>query len=587
MKKLLLVIFTFLCVIFWYTFAQSSGTSIVTGETITSSITENSGNQYQTAKTEIISILPSNLWIDVEWLFQKFESIASDTTQTGDIQQDKRKESLQDIINLIIQNLATGEETQVNQVAILDMDNIIIPNVCKIATSYDITSELCNNSISNTETGYNLYYIVLVSIIIAIFCGSWLLRYRTTRKAKRGNIFLAIIWIIIISLVVFFIYNGDIIIDFERIGLAIWWIVGLFIWLIIRKYLLTKKIKWGEEQKQKFLNMINSSKEALEKQEYEKALNICNEAIKIYENIWIPNYDKEEFYVKILEYQKSLQKTLSLLNKSLTLDKKDKDSFINVWETLFFLWRNEEAIKTYKEAIELYKEDKNLYAALWGHLVNIWKYEEGLKILKEAIKRDSSFKDAYFNVGVALNKLWRNEEAIKMYDTVIWIDKYYISAYINKWGTLSELWRNEEALETYNEAIRSNKYNGTIYFNKWVILSNLWRNEDALQTYNEALKISPFDKKIYLNKWIILWKLKKNKEALECFDYLITKIDPSYSVALYAKACLYSLMNKNQEAIKSLNIAIQMDITWKEKAKTDEDFENIRNLSEFKKIIWE
>lgn len=104
------------------------------------------GSQYDQAKAELLSILPSNLAIDVAGLFKEFESVTSDTTQTNASQQDKRKQVLQEIIDLIKKNLAVaGQAVQENQVDPLDMDTIIMPNMCKILSFYTIVSSLCPN----------------------------------------------------------------------------------------------------------------------------------------------------------------------------------------------------------------------------------------------------------------------------------------------------------------------------------------------------------------------------------------------------------------------------------------------------------
>ncbi len=105
------------------------------------------GNEYQQAKAEILSILPNNLAVDVEWLFNEFESVVSDTTQVNASQQDKRKQVLQDIINMIKKNLAPEwQEIKTNQVDSLDMKTIILPNMCKILAFYSIVSDACPNN---------------------------------------------------------------------------------------------------------------------------------------------------------------------------------------------------------------------------------------------------------------------------------------------------------------------------------------------------------------------------------------------------------------------------------------------------------
>lgn len=115
------------------------------------------GNVYQQSKAEILSILPSNLAVDVAWLFKEFESVVSDTAQADASQQDKRKQVLQEIINLISKNIApVGQTPQANQIESLDMTNIIMPNMCNILAFYSIISETCPNDnvkiVANADT---------------------------------------------------------------------------------------------------------------------------------------------------------------------------------------------------------------------------------------------------------------------------------------------------------------------------------------------------------------------------------------------------------------------------------------------------
>jgi hypothetical protein len=110
------------------------------------------GNAYQMAKAEILSILPSNLAVDVNALFNDFETAVSQSSTNSE--QDKRKAVLQNIVDVISKNLApAGSTIQENQVDPLDMDTIIIPNICKIVAFYNLVSTLCpNNDVKIVET---------------------------------------------------------------------------------------------------------------------------------------------------------------------------------------------------------------------------------------------------------------------------------------------------------------------------------------------------------------------------------------------------------------------------------------------------
>lgn len=78
-------------------------------------------------------------------MFKEFESITSDpTVQATTSQQDKRKAILQEIITLISKNISSdATSVSTDQIDPLDMDDIIMPNMCKILSFYSLASEAC------------------------------------------------------------------------------------------------------------------------------------------------------------------------------------------------------------------------------------------------------------------------------------------------------------------------------------------------------------------------------------------------------------------------------------------------------------
>ncbi len=102
--------------------------------------------EYGIAKQDILSILPTNLAIDIDNLFKEFETVLGDAS-LGITQQDKRKEVLQKIVDVIWKNVAPdGKTPTTTQIDKIDMDEIVIPNICKIMNLYSIPSNLCSTS---------------------------------------------------------------------------------------------------------------------------------------------------------------------------------------------------------------------------------------------------------------------------------------------------------------------------------------------------------------------------------------------------------------------------------------------------------
>ena len=106
-------------------------------------------NEYEKAKSEILSILPDELADSVTLKFVDFESVADR------IDNDEKKAKLNDILNFIVEN-ANKYDMDVN-----DIENVIVKNFCNILNFYEISSNKCGvvnetptvqeeNTISNT-----------------------------------------------------------------------------------------------------------------------------------------------------------------------------------------------------------------------------------------------------------------------------------------------------------------------------------------------------------------------------------------------------------------------------------------------------
>lgn len=96
--------------------------------------------EYDKAKAEILSILPSNLRTSVSAMFSDFEIIQTDI-ENWMSQQDLRKEKLQDILTLIKSKSTENPDVQKNdEITKSDLDNIVVPNICKIMKYYNIAS---------------------------------------------------------------------------------------------------------------------------------------------------------------------------------------------------------------------------------------------------------------------------------------------------------------------------------------------------------------------------------------------------------------------------------------------------------------
>ncbi|MFX1396842.1 MAG: tetratricopeptide repeat protein [Promethearchaeota archaeon] len=147
-----------------------------------------------------------------------------------------------------------------------------------------------------------------------------------------------------------------------------------------------------------------------------------------------------------------------------------------------------------------------------------------------------------------------------------------------------------DSLEVYKELAAQNpeKFDSnvvTIQNTIGQIFYNMERFKDAIERFDKALKIDPEYIEAWGNKGAALAFLNKYNEAAECYDKSL-EIDPNFSVAWYNKACLESLRNNKEDSIKFLKKALNLEKEYINDAKTEDDFNNIRESDEFKELIY-
>lgn len=108
-------------------------------------ISANWWTDYDTAKAEILWILPTNLRVDIEKLFIEFENAKWDKEQWLS-ENDQRKSILNKILTMISQKITNDIQNQKpDEITKDDMDMVIMPKFCQISEYYEIPSERCSS----------------------------------------------------------------------------------------------------------------------------------------------------------------------------------------------------------------------------------------------------------------------------------------------------------------------------------------------------------------------------------------------------------------------------------------------------------
>ncbi|MBC8231907.1 tetratricopeptide repeat protein [bacterium] len=310
-------------------------------------------------------------------------------------------------------------------------------------------------------------------------------------------------------------------------------------------------------------------------------------------------------------------------------------------EALFSSKRYEEAIKLYDQALDVNSEDAMLWTFKGMCHFNLREYKESLRCIDGATSLDS--KDVDFNLkitseqelsvlgtfkglsglwvikGFALMNLNQNEEALIAFNEAIVLDSKNPDIWSQKAFCLYKQERYSEALDAIDKAISISPEEAEFWSVKAGYLTALEKYDEALDTIDKAISISPEEAEFWSNKGQILWCMRSFQKSLESMEKALSFLDDNDKLSLgfkaslliilgreaeadlffdqflkaggkeanvyYDRACAYALLERHDEALSELKEAISLDEEWRERAKTDPDFESLREMEEFQRLV--
>ncbi len=243
------------------------------------------------------------------------------------------------------------------------------------------------------------------------------------------------------------------------------------------------------------------------------------------------------------------------------------------------------AIASYDQALKLKPDLHEAWYNRGTVLRNLGRNEEAIASYDQALKLKPDLHEAWNNRGIALRNLGRNEEAIASYDQALKFKPDKHEAWNNRGNALGNLGRNEEAIASYDQALKFKSDLHEAFSNRGNALGKLGRNEEAIASYDQALKLKPDDHQTWNNWGNALRNLGCTEEAIASYDQAL-KFKPDYHQAWYNKACYYALQGNIEQALENLQQAINLNCEeYREMAKTDSDFDGIREDERFQALI--
>lgn len=218
----------------------------------------------------------------------------------------------------------------------------------------------------------------------------------------------------------------------------------------------------------------------------------------------------------------------------------------------------EAARNCYEKALEVDpKFDMAWYNLAWTWMHKSSKdYAKARENLQKALALNPDYKEACYAMGMSYGYEDNYPVAKTWMDKAIAIDNAFLSAH--KWRGIicGEMAQYDEALRSFGAAILLDPANADLYVRRSKMAVALDRLDDALRDLNFAYELNPSAKRTLLYLGDVYLKAKNQEKALLFFNKAID-VDGKYDDAYARKAALLSQMNKTDEALAAIDLAIE------------------------------
>ena len=232
------------------------------------------------------------------------------------------------------------------------------------------------------------------------------------------------------------------------------------------------------------------------------------------------------------------------------------------------LGQYDKAVEEFKKFLKHEKEDSHAWNNLGACYADLEKYDdEALLCFEKSIKLESTKKDPDQEL---LESAWSNKGEI----------------ILSKEDDENE--NDEEYLNSLEQCVNEIlKMDPESLFGLNLKTSLLWmqdENDEAVENNKKISKLYPDDEDVWSALGVAYSTVNNHKEALKYYEKAI-KIKSNDGGFWYNKACALSMMNKIDDALDALLIAISIEPEDLLELSEESDFDNIKNSERFKEFL--
>jgi|GEM_PF-2920720 len=288
----------------------------------------------------------------------------------------------------------------------------------------------------------------------------------------------------------------------------------------------------------------------------DEKMRLSEEAILLDKTYFVPYIEKG----KILKEANREEEALAVFEQAHKVARQNKDSEGEAVASFYIgmiYWRRQDytrGLNYFKRVLELMPNVRNpmtLYVRA-SEAYHQGEYEKSIEFIEEVLKLKPDFPEAYNTRGAARMQMRDFEGALADYNKAIELDHKFVAAYNNRGTVRYRKGDYDGAMADWSKSIELNPKFAVAWNNRGAARAEKGDYEGAIADYKKAIEA-----------------------------------DNQFFFGYYNLACVYANLKDKEKALEALKKALELDKSGllKEKAKTDVDFEPIRESPEFKSLV--
>jgi len=286
----------------------------------------------------------------------------------------------------------------------------------------------------------------------------------------------------------------------------------------------------------------------------------------------------------LFQKQKQPKEAEDAYRKALKIDPNDSKKWYNLGILLQEQKRPNETEKAYRNALQIDPNDAKTWYNLGTLLKDQKHFNEAEYAYRKFLEIDPHNAKTWNNLGFLLVDQKHPKEAEEAYKKSLEIDPNDSETWNNFGNLLVEQKRLNDAENAYLKALEIEPNNADVWHNFGMLSKDQKRPKEAEKSFKKTLKINPKDILASNNLGILLGDQGRYLEAGKIYREILN-FTKNHALTYYNYACLYGLQSKVSESIKYLKLEIEEDLKYKKMARTDKDFDLIRDTPEFRELL--